>query len=183
MDGEVIAACTVDKRPEILRRTPVVLGRGPFAYPEIVAALSPAAVRFEVHFQPIRGETVEHVGPWVEEGIADWMFTGSPKVKSACAGGASRPERKHRPTKDVTTIGISNSFISHLPFCPKAIRTLLQSHLPVFLQKDTSSQPNGPAMIRTEGPRRAEPNPPRRRPLTIADQRLMSALASDRSCR
>jgi hypothetical protein len=54
--------------------------------------------------------------------MVDLTFTGVPKVKSARAGGASSPARKHRPTKDVTTtIGISNNFMSHLPFCPEAI--------------------------------------------------------------
>jgi hypothetical protein len=49
-----------------------------------------------------------------------FRLTGSPKVKSAYRGGPSRPKRRPRPNSDVTNMGISRSFILHLPFCPKA---------------------------------------------------------------
>ena len=58
-----------------------------------------------------------------EEQMTDLTFTRSPNMKSAYTAGASRPDKRQRPNSDVTNIGISNSFISHLPFCPKAIHS------------------------------------------------------------
>jgi hypothetical protein len=54
-------------------------------------------------------------------GMTNFRFTGSPKVKSAYAGGASRPDNKQNPNSDVTNKGTLNDFILDLPFCPKAI--------------------------------------------------------------
>jgi hypothetical protein len=44
------------------------------------------------------------------------MFVGAQTVKSACATGIPRPERKKSPTSDAESKGVSIIFMSHLSF-------------------------------------------------------------------
>jgi hypothetical protein len=49
-----------------------------------------------------------------------FTFVGSPNTKFARAAGASTLARTPNPSSDAINIGVWNSLISHLPFCPKA---------------------------------------------------------------
>jgi hypothetical protein len=53
-------------------------------------------------------------------GMVTPRLTGSPNTKFARAAGASTLARTPNPSSDAINIGVWNSLISHLPFCPKA---------------------------------------------------------------
>ena len=118
-DGRTrIVGCAVDNRPEILHRAPVVLGRGPFEDPEVVLAISArAGRRFDVHFQSIRGETVDTFVRWVEErkswldvyrlaegeiGVCDRHIETCPETK---------PKQGHYDHRNVKQLHLTPSFL------------------------------------------------------------------------